>query len=169
MSSKWKFLSLLSVFLLVFFVSCSSGGSKKCSKDTECGYGSYCSTDNGKCADFAEDDYKIEITSLEDGAHVSGKVAVDIALGEVSEKLHDGMAVALTVENGNDLQTLKGALSENAVSFELDLSEEGAYKLSAFLVQNPFVKAEITIYFDSETEPSDDDPDTEPSDRKAHV
>ena len=164
MSSKWKFLSLLSVFLLVFFVSCSSGGSKKCSKDTECGYGSYCSTDNGKCADFAEDDYKIEITSLEDGAHVSGKVAVDIALGEVSEKLHDGMAVALTVENGNDLQTLKGALSENAVSFELDLSEEGAYKLSAFLVQNPFVKAEITIYFDSETEPSDDDPDTEPSD-----
>ena len=164
MNSTLKFFGIFSVFLLFVLTSCGGGDSKKCSEDEQCKIGSYCSTEKNKCTDFAEDDYKIEITSLEDGAHVSGKVAVDIVLGEVSEKLHDGMAVALTVENGNDLQTLKGALSENAVSFELDLSEKGAYKLSAFLVQNPFVKAEITIYFDSETEPSDDDPDTEPSD-----
>ena len=174
MSSKWKFLSLLSVFLLVFFVSCSSGGSKKCSKDTECGYGSYCSTDNGKCADFAEDDYKIAITAPEDGARICGKVTVEVALGEVSEKLHDGMDVALTVAKGRNMETLKSVLSEQNAAFEVDLSEKGEYKLSAFLILNPYVKAEITLTCDSEPEPDDDmdtdipdEDDTEPVDDDA--
>ena len=160
-SGKIRFVLILSAFLLLFsFTSCSKSSGKKCVEDKECGYGAYCSVEEGKekgkCADFAEGDYKIEITSLEDGAHVCGKVTVEVALSEVSEKLHDGMEAALTVAKDRDMQTLTGAFSENAISFEIDLAEKGEYKLAAFLIQNPYFRAEVTLTCDSEPEPEDD-------------
>lgn len=179
MSSKRRFSTLFSVLFLIFIlVSCSGGNSKKCVEDKECGYGSYCSMeegkDKGKCTGFEEDDYKIAITSPEDGAHLCGKVTVEVALGEVPEKLHDGMDVALTVAKGRNMETLKSLLSEQTAAFEIDLSEKGEYKLSAFLLLNPYVKAEITLTCDSDPEPEDDsdttpddDDDTEPADDDA--
>jgi hypothetical protein len=160
-SGKIRFVLVLSAFLLLFsFTSCSKSSGKKCVEDKECGYGAYCSLEEGKekgkCADFAEGDYKIEITSLEDGAHVCGKITVEVALSEVSEKLHDGMEAALTIAKDRDMQTLTGAFSENAVSFEIDLAEKGEYKLAAFLIQNPYFRAEVTLTCDSEPEPEDD-------------
>ena len=156
-SGKIRFVSVLSVFLLLFSIAACSGGSgKKCADDKECGYGSYCSSVKEKCTEFAEGDYKIEITSLEDGARVCGKVEVAVALAEVSEKLHDGMEVALTVAKDRDMQTLTAAFSENAVSFELDFAEKGEYRLAAFLIQNPNMKSEITVFCDSDSEPEDD-------------
>ena len=160
-SGKIRFVLVLSAFLLLFsFTSCSKSSGKKCVEDKECGYGAYCSVEEGKekgkCADFAEGDYKIEITSLEDGAHVCGKITVEVALSEVSEKLHDGMEAALTVAKDRDMQTLTGAFSENAISFEIDLAEKGEYKLAAFLIQNPYFRAEVTLTCDSEPEPEDD-------------
>lgn len=178
MSSKRRFSTLFSVLFLIFIlVSCSGGNSKKCVEDKECGYGSYCLTeegkDKGKCTGFAEDDYKIAITSPEDGAHLCGKVTVEVALGEVSEKLHDGMDIVLSVAKGKNMETLKSLLSEQTAAFEIDLSEKGEYKLSAFLLLNPYVKAEITLTCDSDPEPEDDsdttpdDDDTEPADDDA--
>ena len=172
MNSKLRFLGLFAVFfMLVFFAACSGGDSKKCSEDAECGYGSYCFIEKGKCADFAEGDYKISINSPENGAHVCGKVTVEVALGEVSEKLHDGMAVALTIAENKDIQTLKGVFSENTATFEIDLDNKGEYLISAFLLQDPFKRAEVTLYCDSDpdTEPVDDtdtpdEDDTEPVD-----
>ena len=173
MNSTLKFFGIFSVFLLFVLASCGGGDNKKCSEDEQCKIGSYCSTEKNKCTDFAENDYKIEITSLEDGAHLCGKVEVAVTLGEVSEKLHDGMKVALTVEKGRDMETFEGAFSEAVAFFELDLSEVGVYKIAAFLVQNPFEKAEITVTCDSEPEPVDDtdtdtntdnDTDTAPAD-----
>lgn len=170
-SGKIRLILVFSVFLLLFsFASCSKSSGKKCAEDRECSFGSYCSIkegkEKGKCADFEEGDYKIEITSLEDGAHVCGKVTVEVALSEVSEKLHDGMEAALTVAKDRDMQTLTGAFSENAVSFEIDLAEKGEYKLAAFLIQDPFVKSEITLFCDSDPEPEDDG-DTTPDDDDA--
>lgn len=104
MNSTLKFFGIFSVFLLFVLASCGGGDNKKCSEDEQCKIGSYCSTEKNKCTDFAENDYKIEITSLEDGAHLCGKVEVAVTLGEVSEKLHDGMKVALTVEKGRDME-----------------------------------------------------------------
>lgn len=161
MSSKLRFFWLFSAFLLVLFVSCSSSKSNKCSEDKECLYGSYCSTDEGTCTAFAEDDYKIAITTPEDGSHLCGEVSVEVALSEVSEKIGDGKGVALAVEKDKDMQILKEILSDQRASFKLDLSESGEYKLSAFLMQNPYVKAQITLYCDSDPEPEDDtDTDT---------
>ena len=164
MSSKLRFFGLFSAFLLVLFVSCSSSKSNKCSEDKECQYGSYCSTDEGKCTAFEESDYKIAITTPEDGAHLCGEVTVEVALSEVSEKISDGKGVALAVEKDKDMQVMKETLSNQSASFKLDLSESGEYKLSAFLMQNPYVKAKITLYCDSDPEPVDDDSDTDTPD-----
>ncbi len=164
MSSKLRFFGLFSAFLLVLFVSCSSSKSNKCSEDKECQYGSYCSTDEGKCTAFEESDYKIAITTPEDGAHLCGEVTVEVALSEVSEKISDGKGVALAVEKDKDMQVMKETLSNQSASFKLDLSESGEYKLSAFLMQNPYVKAKITLYCDSDPEPVDDDTDTDTPD-----
>ena len=174
-SGKIRFVSVFVVFsMLFFFASCNKSSGKKCSEDRECGHGSYCSIEEGKekgkCAEFGENDYKIAITSPENEAHVCGEVTVEAALSEVSEKLHDGMEVALSVAKGKDMQTFQDVFSENKVSFEIDLAGKGEYKLAAFLIQDPFVKSEITLFCDSDPEPEDDgdttpdDDDTEPVD-----
>ena len=174
-SGKIRFVSVFVVFsMLFFFASCNKSSGKKCIEDRECGHGSYCSIEEGKekgkCAEFGENDYKIAITSPENEAHVCGEVTVEAALSEVSEKLHDGMEVALSVAKGKDMQTFQDVFSENKVSFEIDLAGKGEYKLAAFLIQDPFVKSEITLFCDSDPEPVDDgdttpdDDDTEPVD-----
>lgn len=162
MNSKLRFLGLFSVFfLLVFLVSCDKNSSKECLGDNDCQLGAYCSTDSGKCAKFKEGDYTIAITSPEDGAHVCGKVAVEVALNEVSEKLHDGMGVVLSVTKDKDMNSMREILSDQSASIEINLAEKGEYKLSAYVFQNPNVKAEITLICDHDPEPEDDtDTDT---------
>ena len=137
-------------------------------EDAECQLGAYCSAEK-KCTAFAEDDYRITITKSEDGETLCGNMEVKVALSEVSEKLHDGMWVALTVAEGRNLETLKEKFSAQTASFDLDLSEEKVeYRLSAFLVQNPFKKAEITVTCDLDPEPVDDDADSDTSDEDAN-
>lgn len=165
MDSKLRFLGLFSVFfLLVSLVSCSKSSSTKCFEDNDCQLGAYCSADSGKCAKFEEYDYTIVIKTPEDGATVCGNVMAEIALNEVSEKLHDGMDVAVTVAKDRNLETLKGTFSKNTASFELDFAEAGEYKLSAFLIHNPYKRAGITLYCDSDQEPGNDTDTTDDDD-----
>ena len=127
----FKLIFFLQLFLLaVLFVSC--GEDHKCSQDFQCDSGSFCSVDS-KCLDFAEGDYDITISPLEDDCSVSENVEVEVILNRKSEKLHDAMAVALKVENNDSYEILENAFYKDKSFFNLKISY-CTYKLSAFLV-----------------------------------
>lgn len=146
----WRSIFALLAFSVFLFSGCSSN--KKCSVDSHCKDGYYCS-DNNKCVEFLNDDYTIVFEGLEDGQTLSSGedkdaskdgIQIDVALALTTDTLHDGMEVALR-RTGSESAEYKGVFIKKRSVFSNVTIPVGSVKLEAYLVQNPEVKTEINL------------------------
>lgn len=147
---------LFAVTLMLVLATAITGcsGKKTCSADTQCKDGAYCN--DGKCAEFKDDDYKIVFESPSDKATITSaqdldlsvegiQVNVSIAMEDAKSYIKDGMAVALVVKSGKNVVTFSGKFVKNKASFLQVTLPEGEVTLSAYLEQNSAIKTTITV------------------------